>query len=291
VPTHASRYRPDAPPDYSHRFHAGNVGDVWKHCALVTLLTCVAADARRITFLDTHAGEGRYPLAPTGEWTEGIGRLWRPTADESDAVSRYLAVCRRLVAAGDERPSAYPGSPLFARSVLGPSAPLVLWERDPPACERLREHLAGDHAARVVCADGLAELARGIAIAESEAEAVVVLIDPPYSQKADWTSVADAVASAAPHSPRTCIVLWYPVKSLTRPNAMVARLEAAGVSATLAELVTTPLTHQRQRLNGSGVVLVRPPRRALGALLAAAPVLGERCATRAGFWSLRVANW
>ena len=38
MPTHASRYRSDAAADYSHRFHAGNVGDVWKHCVLVTVL-------------------------------------------------------------------------------------------------------------------------------------------------------------------------------------------------------------------------------------------------------------
>ena len=33
-----TRYRDAATPDYSHRYHAGNVGDVWKHCALVDIL-------------------------------------------------------------------------------------------------------------------------------------------------------------------------------------------------------------------------------------------------------------
>jgi 23S rRNA (adenine2030-N6)-methyltransferase len=289
VPT--SRYRPDAPPDYSHRFHAGNVGDVWKHCALVEVLRLAAAGARRVTYLDTHAGEGRYALAPTGEWTCGIGRVWNlRSPDDHDAVSRYAGICRRL-APGGARPSAYPGSPLIARLVLGDGAPLVLWERDPPACERLAESLAGDPAARVVCADGLADLGAAIEAAEANADAVVGLVDPPYSQKADWAATADAVIAAAARSRRACFVLWYPVKSLTRPNAMLARFEAAGVAAAIAELITTPLAHQRRRLNGSGVLLVRPPERALAALAAAAPVLGAACATRSGVWSARLLSW
>jgi 23S rRNA (adenine2030-N6)-methyltransferase len=290
VPTHASRYRPDAAPDYSHRFHAGNVGDVWKHCVLVTLLAGAASGDRRVAYLDTHAGEGRYALGSTGEWTEGIGRLWQqPDADDDPSVARYLALAKRL-APGDARPQAYPGSPLFARSVLGDGARLRLWERDAGTCERLRASFTGDAAARVDCGDGLADLAGAVA-AESEADATVVLIDPPWAKKADWTVVPDVLTDAARRSPRVCFVLWYPVKSLTRPNAMMARFEQAGVSASLAELITTPLAHQRQRLNGSGLVLVRPPAGTLAAIAAAAASLGERCATRPGVWSLRLVSW
>ena len=78
------------------------------------------------------------------------------------------------------------------------------------------------------------------------------------------------------------------MKSLTRPNAMMERLAAAGVAGVAAELVTTPLAHQRHRLNGSGVLLLRAPAAALEALAAAAPEIGARCATFAGAWSLRM---
>jgi 23S rRNA A2030 N6-methylase RlmJ len=72
---------------------------------------------------------------------------------------------------------------------------------------------------------------------------------------------------------------------------MHARLEAAGVSAVIAELITTPLKHQRSRLNGSGVLMVRSPVGALEALAAAAPVIGEYCTTRTGVWSFRMQAW
>ena len=62
----SSRYRPGDAPDYSPRFHAGNVGDVWKHCGLIAVLEAAAAHAHRVVYLDTHAGEGGYALAATG---------------------------------------------------------------------------------------------------------------------------------------------------------------------------------------------------------------------------------
>jgi 23S rRNA (adenine2030-N6)-methyltransferase len=283
VPNPPSRYRTadasDSTPDYRHRFHAGNVGDVWKHCALIEVLRRVDAP---VTYLESHAGDGDYPLAPTGEWTEGVGRLRDDDALAAgdDAVGRYVTVCRRL---GGAR--SYPGSPRIARALLGDGARLRLWEHDSDAATRLAAAVPG---ADVTQADGLAALPDAVARA---AGAVVVLVDPPYTQKADWTVVPDAFAAAVRASRHASLLLWYPVKSLTRPNAMIARLAAAGVAGTLAELITTPLEHQRRRLNGSGMLLVRPPDGVREALAAAAPVLGARCAVFSGAWSFRMQSW
>lgn len=280
-----SRYRPGAPPDYTHRLHAGNVGDVWKHVALVEVLRRVAAPAARVVYVDAHAGEGEYELGATGEWTEGIGRLW--TADAAAPLRPYTDLVRRLTT-GTTRPATYPGSPAFARALLGPGAALRLWERDPDAFARLRAHAGDAPRTRIGCGDGVAALAAELRAAEAEADDVVALVDPPWSDKADWTAVPDAVAAALRGTTKSRLLLWYPVKSLTRPNAMHARLEAAGVAGAVAELVTTPLEHRRRRLNGSGVVLVRPPAGALEALAAAAVPLGARCATQGGAWSFRM---
>jgi 23S rRNA A2030 N6-methylase RlmJ len=59
----------------------------------------------------------------------------------------------------------------------------------------------------------------------------VALIDPPYGEKADWHRAPEALARAARAVPRARLLLWYPMKSLARPNAMVAQLEAAGSPA------------------------------------------------------------
>ena len=288
--TPSSRYRPDAPADYSHRFHAGNVGDVWKHCVLIAVLERMAALSPRVSYLDTHAGEGDYGLGPTGEWAEGLGRLWTGQGEGNDLVARYLSLCRKLGAGGD-RPTRYPGSPAFARAVLGPRATLALWDTDERAAARLSAYVGAGETTRVTCGDGLRALDDEVRTAEAVGDPVVALVDPPFVQKADWIAVPDVVVRAASRSERATILLWYPVKSLTRPNAMILRLKAAGVSGTIAELVTTPLEYQRRRLNGSGMLLVRPPAGVLEEVAAAAPVLGARCATRAHAWSFRMASW
>src|SRR5205085_7842389 len=88
---------------------------------------------------------------------------------------------------------------------------------------------------------------------------LVVLVDPPWTQKADWIAIPEAIARAAVALPDACLMLWYPVKSLTRPNAMHARLAAAGVAATGGELITTPPPSPRNRLHVTGLLLARPP--------------------------------
>ena len=285
-----SRYRPEAPSDYSHRFHAGNVGDVWKHCVLLEVLRRFGGEGA-ITYVESHAGEGDYALGPTGEWTEGVGRLWDAPVDGDDAVARYVGLCRAH-AKGGARPERYPGSPVLARAVLPPNATLALWESDREAHARLGQALgvASDRL-RLTCADGLAALPEAVVAAEASGGRVVALVDPPFTRKPDWIEIPDAVIAATTRSTAATVLLWYPLKSLTRPNAMIARFKAAGVAATVAELVATPLEHQRSRLNGSGVVLVRPPAGALAAIAAAAPMLGARCATRTGIWSLRLTSF
>jgi 23S rRNA (adenine2030-N6)-methyltransferase len=284
-----SRYRPDDPPDYGHRFHAGNIGDVWKHCALVEILSRVAAAREPVAYVESHAGDGCYPLAGTGEWSEGIGRLWNaePTDLGDGAAARYVALARRLAGEGAQ-PRTYPGSPALARELLGADARLTLWERDAGAFARLGTEADADPRVRLRHGDGFAGLADAVRQAESESREAVVLVDPSYGQKAEWSVAGEAFARAARSSTRACLVLWYPVKSLTRPNALLARLEAAGVAGTIAELVTAPLGERRNRLNGSGLLVVRPPAGTLEALAAAAPVIGRICAIRAGTWSLRM---
>ncbi|MBK6848836.1 MAG: 23S rRNA (adenine(2030)-N(6))-methyltransferase RlmJ [Proteobacteria bacterium] len=276
--------------DYSHAFHAGNVGDVWKHCVQVAVVRALVAGPRPLRVIETHAGAGRYSLGATGEWQEGIGRLLGAgglPAAAPEALRSYLELVSNEGAGASSGPRHYPGSPRLTLALLRAADALVLHERDAATATALRAAIAVDPRISVHEADGLAGLAEPL---DGDHEQLV-LIDPTYADKHEWPRVGEALLAAAARQPATRFLLWYPVKSLTRPNALLAQLRAGGLAASVVELLTTPLEHQRQRLNGSGVVLVRPPPGVLEQAGAAAPILGALCATRAGWWSYRALSW
>ena len=83
--------------NYRHSYHAGNHADVFKHALLRQLLVLMQRKQTPLCCLDSHAGTAFYDLqgeaaGKTGEYVEGIGRLWARDdlplwlADYRDAV-------------------------------------------------------------------------------------------------------------------------------------------------------------------------------------------------------------
>jgi 23S rRNA (adenine2030-N6)-methyltransferase len=252
--------------DYAHARHAGNAGDVLKHVGLLAILEELLREPAPLTYVETHAGDGVYPLGSAGEWGEGVLRLW--DAHEG-LVGRYAALVRQQSLAA-ARPQAVPGSPLIARAVLREKDRMVLHEIDPRSAGVLRRSVP---TAEVHEGDGLSALP---AAAHGRA---LVLIDPPYTQKQEWTDAARAMERIA-GSPAA---LWYPIKALTRPRALIAELAKLGVHGTAVELHWTPLRLRRERLNGAGLILAGVPRAAVASLSAVLPELGARLQTH-GEW-------
>ena len=107
-----------------------------------------------------------------------------------------------------------------------------------------------------------------------------MLIDPPYTQKQEWTDAERAAGRIL----GTPLLLWYPIKALTRPRALIQELVKQGVHGTAVELHWTPLRLKRERLNGSGMIFVNAPRAALAAFCASLVELGPALQTH-GEWS------
>jgi 23S rRNA (adenine2030-N6)-methyltransferase len=264
-----------APLDYSHRFHVANHGDVWKHTALIHLLDAL----RPSWFLDTHAGEGSYELGPTGEWTAGAGKIWAdPPADP--LVQAWI---RRAAPAPPPSRRRYPGSPALAAAAIGAER-LHLFELQADAAGALRQNVGP--AAQITIGDGfLAALPPG---------AGLVHIDPPFVTREDWTRAPDVAAalhaaSRAAEAP-SVVMLWYPIKSWSRPNLLLQRLRDRRAPFVALDLVVTPLELKRPQLAGSGIALLGAPEASIGALCAAASALGPRLATHDGRWQLRVSG-
>ncbi|RMM03743.1 Ribosomal RNA large subunit methyltransferase J, partial [Pseudomonas amygdali pv. eriobotryae] len=107
------RSLPGAAMNYRHAYHAGNHADVFKHLTLTRLIALMARKEQPFAYLDTHAGLGLYDLkgdqaTRTGEWLEGIGRLW-DAPDLPALASDYLQVLHDMNPDGELR--YYPGSP------------------------------------------------------------------------------------------------------------------------------------------------------------------------------------
>lgn len=283
-----SRYR-DGASDYAHRFHAGNLGDVLKHCVLLAWVKALQADERPLHVVDTHAGAGMYPLPPKGEWEAGIGRLDALGHDGAPgAVGAYLeAVGDRRV---PNRGGLYPGSPALVRGVLRDIDRLSLVELADGPHAKLAEFYASDARVSVHGGDGLA-FVRG-----PEADGrLAVFIDPPYSHKSEWNAVANAVRAVREAHPEAAICVWYPIKSLMRPKALAEAVRDLGAGATI-DLISTPLKtadkSHRKALNGSGVLLLGAPPGLLGELGAVLPWLGAALAHPAqAEWTASTRSW
>lgn len=85
---------------YRHSFHAGNFADVLKHIVQMLIIESLQQKDKGFYYLDTHAGVGHYRLfgneaEKTGEYKEGIGRLWDQT-EMPEEVARYVALIKKL---------------------------------------------------------------------------------------------------------------------------------------------------------------------------------------------------
>ncbi|MCG6282903.1 23S rRNA (adenine(2030)-N(6))-methyltransferase RlmJ, partial [Vibrio diabolicus] len=118
---------------YRHSFHAGNHADVVKHIVQSLILSALQQKDKPFVYHDTHSGVGRYDLThewseKTGEYKQGIARLWQQT-DVPEDIHSYLEAIKALNDDGELR--YYPGSPRVARAHLRSHDRMVLTELHP----------------------------------------------------------------------------------------------------------------------------------------------------------------
>lgn len=253
--------------NYRHRFHAGNVADVFKHIVLWLVLESLRAKDKPFAVVDTHAGSGLYRLGAPGEFQQGIGRLW-PVRAEWPALRGYF---QRVAAWNTRDLHAYPGSPLLIADELRPQDRAVFVERQPEECAALRDNLRGRPRLAVHEGDGYAMLPALVPPAENRG---LVLVDPPYEQADDYEKAAGAVRGACRRWRNGIYLVWYPIKARRPVEHLHAAIGALGLESYAVELLTLP-EDVPQRLNGSGMLLVNPPWRLDQRLRDFLPALAE----------------
>ena len=156
---------------YDHAFHAGNYADVVKHTVLIQLLRRMQRKSSPMTYVETHAGAGAYPLRSPqsrtlAEHEQGIALLERgarsTTGEEGAArvepsADQLLALMERLSEDSDEG-LVYPGSPVVASSLCREEDSLLFCEKEPGPFERLRRVLGDDKRVTLLNDNGYATM-------------------------------------------------------------------------------------------------------------------------------------
>ena len=259
---------------YRHAFHAGNHADVLKHFVLLQLLRHLAHKEKPFWYIDTHAGAGCYALdsgyaAQNAEYRSGIDRLWQRD-DLPAPLADYVALVKRLNPEGAL--ALYPGSPLLAQQVLREQDRMRLFELHSTDSEILRENFAGQ-GALIQASDGFAALK---ALLPPPPRRALVLIDPPYEDKADYRHVLAALNEGFRRFSGGMYALWYP---------QLQRNEARWLSQQLGQLPVKSWLHVSLSvqapaqdgfgMHGSGMYIVNPPWTLPAMLQVAMPYLVE----------------
>ena len=245
--------------NYRHAFHAGNHADVFKHIVLTRLIALMSRKEQPFAYIDTHAGLGLYDLSGdqatrTGEWLEGIARLWQAT-DRPALTDDYVKVINRLNTEGELR--YYPGSPELARRLMRQQDRVLLNEKHPDDGQLLKDNMKKDPRVAVHLGEGWHVPRALLPVAEKRA---VMLIDPPFEQLDELQRCAKAMKETIGRMRQTVAAIWYPIKDDSRAlKRFYQELTSSGAPKLLrVELLVHPLDTP-QSLNGSGLVISNPP--------------------------------
>ena len=276
---------------YQHAYHAGNFADVHKHLTLYAVQQYLLRKKSPVTFIDTHAGRGLYPLAAEetrrlGEYRQGVLPLWEQRARLSadPLLAAWLAAVGRAQPTAD-RLSHYPGSPWWLLQALREGDRALLFELHPGEHDHLAE-LPLPPGARRLHGDGLRGLAQRLPVATPR---LCVLIDPSYERKAEYAEVAEALLAAMRKVRHAVVLVWYPLLPAGRHRILLEGIRDGGVPKVWrSELSLRDPAEQERGMHGSGMLVVNPPwgldQQLAASMSHIAPLLGARCRYRSDWW-------
>ncbi len=271
--------------NYQHAFHAGNFADVHKHAVLARVLMYLRQKPAAFRVIDSHAGAGRYDLLAaeatrSGEWRDGIARLWSEIDRQPQACRNLLAPYLEAVAACNPEDSlrAYPGSPLIVQHLLRSQDRLIACELEPKSFAMLTAVLRGDRRVKALAIDGWTAI--GAYVPPKERRGLVV-VDPPFEERGDFTRLAETLATAHRKWSTGTFMLWYPIKTREAPDALSRRLGRLGIAKILRSELFVASLREDAGLSGSGLIVVNPPFTLVQDLRLLLPALGRILAREA----------
>lgn len=242
---------------YRHGFHAGNFADVLKHSLLTLAVLALKKKDKPFVYIDTHAGAGSYSLTSTfaektGEYREGIGRLWH-CKEPHPLAQHYLDAVRSF---NSGQLVHYPGSPALVRALIRSQDRMQLSELHSADFTHLSHLYRNDPRVSVSQEDGLKNLKKKLPPVQKRG---LVLIDPSYEIKDDYVSAVATLAEAHRRFATGIYGLWYPVIDRDSAENLMRNVKATGIRRQLRiEHCVIPDASGRG-MTGSGLVFINPP--------------------------------
>lgn len=236
---------------YQHGYHAGNFADVHKHTALCLVLKHLTEHKKIITYMDSHAGRGLYDLSgeqasKTAEWKSGFKRI-----SDTDVTSHGLQLYQNSIKTFQENHTAetYPGSPALIQQFMADNHHGVFFELHPAEFASLKENFAEDKRIRLVNKDAQTHLIDFLPNRKSDG---VLLIDPSFEIKEEYSSIAKLASSSHKRWPLAVIMVWYPMLGENRHEDLKAKLRGA----TFYELIGP---EKERGMYGTGLAVYNAP--------------------------------
>lgn len=242
---------------YRHAFHAGNHADVLKHWMFSLVLDYFNQKDKPYWVVDTHAGAGLYRLNSsvankTAEYVDGILRL-----QQSQAPEPFQVYLEAVAAANKDQQMLYPGSPWLASHLINPVDKLRLFELHPADAVLLEQQFAAQkRQIAIQQKDGF----EGIkACLPPPTKRGIVLIDPPYEVKDDYTRVVDCIKDSLKRFATGTYLIWYPRLQRPEPQQMIDKLRRLDTDFLHVTLDVEQPSADGFGMYGSGMWVINPP--------------------------------
>jgi len=268
---------------YRHAFHAGNHADVLKHTVLALVLRYMNLKDKGWRYVDTHAGAGGYSLEgeyanKRGEYEQGIARLL-DHAVVHEPLPAPLADLVALVRQFNDGKAIrqYPGSPAIAQALMRPQDQLRLSEMHPTDHKILASYLGDVPGVEVKMTDGFAALKGHLPPITRRG---VVLIDPSYEIKTDYTRALAGLRESLERFPEGTVIVWLPQVALVEATQLPQRLKAAADAGAKKGWLNARLTVAQADargfgMMGSSVFVANPPHTLFADLQPVLPFLAQ----------------
>jgi 23S rRNA (adenine2030-N6)-methyltransferase len=250
---------------YRHAFHAGNHADVLKHYVFSLVLDYFNQKEKPYWVIDTHAGAGFYALKSefsqkNAEFEDGIAKLIA-VKNLPTSLQNFVTIIEELNQKNQNNFNKnnplefYPGSPSIAQALLRREDKLRLFELHPSDYQLLQENCQ-NRQTNIEKQDGFTGIK---ACLPPPTKRGLVLIDPPYEQKDDYTRVVDCIKDSLRRFATGTYLVWYPLLQRPEPGEMLRDLMALNTDYLQVEMSVQTPNIDGFGMHGSGLFIVNPP--------------------------------